>query len=285
MCDQDAAERLGVREDGLRPAWNTLYIATAGSATARPIAVATSASAIDAITACGAMVRRRLRRRVACLPRASNACTTPMTVPNRPMNGALLPACRERPAGVRASSAPAPTRPSSLRQPPAGRDPLPGARAYDRGLRAGRRLEELPAPSRSSSRNCRVSWKQAARDRPEREVEPATLEHDGDRDTLRKTSSHMTHPAPKSDMSPLQPLNEIHLEPPVPGPVPSDRTHHERRRIGRRGAPGPVEPWLVCSAIAQFRATRPKPLPGSLSTPGAPREPSGPTVTVMTTRA
>ena len=26
-----------------------------------------------------------------CLPRTSNACTTPITVPNKPTNGALLP--------------------------------------------------------------------------------------------------------------------------------------------------------------------------------------------------
>ncbi len=73
--------------------WKKLLEATAGMATARPTAVATSASAMLDMTACGASACE-----VACAtgvlaasPRAAKAPTTPMTVPKRPMKGALLP--------------------------------------------------------------------------------------------------------------------------------------------------------------------------------------------------
>src|SRR6185312_9862532 len=62
---------------------NALYAATAGSATSRPTPVATSASAMPDITA-----------DVPCSvepARSWNARMMPSTVPNRPMNGALLP--------------------------------------------------------------------------------------------------------------------------------------------------------------------------------------------------
>ena len=63
-------------------------------ATTRPIAVATSASAMLVMTACGAIAEAAACGAVctlAAFPSSSKACTMPMTVPSRPMNGALLP--------------------------------------------------------------------------------------------------------------------------------------------------------------------------------------------------
>jgi hypothetical protein len=74
--------------------WKKLFAATAGMATARPTAVATSASPMLLMTACGAIcddagaATSRLR---GLTERDRTPCTTPMTVPKRPMNGALLP--------------------------------------------------------------------------------------------------------------------------------------------------------------------------------------------------
>src|SRR5690606_35919923 len=74
--------------------WRTLYMATAGMATRSPTAVATRASAMAAITSCGAPILAAASAAPAATawsPSASKAITTPITVPNNPINGALFP--------------------------------------------------------------------------------------------------------------------------------------------------------------------------------------------------
>src|SRR5690606_27832203 len=62
---------------------NALKAMTAGIATSRPTAVATSASEIPAITTDGPPA--------GLVARSLNAMMIPITVPKRPMNGALFP--------------------------------------------------------------------------------------------------------------------------------------------------------------------------------------------------
>src|SRR6266404_3809069 len=74
--------------------WNQLNAATAGMATKSPTAVATSASAIDDMMACGARALAACAAAAAASvgrPRISKASITPMTVPSSPRNGALFP--------------------------------------------------------------------------------------------------------------------------------------------------------------------------------------------------
>ena len=194
--------------------WKKLLNATAGMATTRPTAVATSASAMLDMTACGASACAAACATgvLAASPSASNAPTTPMTVPKRPMNGALLPSvpryARRRSSFIRCERDRAGHR-------------LLGGGGPAVGHRRGRRRPPPPrpratppcasAPPRSSRRARRAApWRGRHEVVAQRPEVPGALEDDGDGDDAEPEHEPHDPGGAEADHDSLQPLDDVH---------------------------------------------------------------------------
>ena len=190
--EQHVPERVGVRERVATMRWNALNAATAGMAMRRPIAVATSASEMRAMTASGASCGRPAAGRRGQLA----PCSSSSNARDDADDGAEQPDER-RVVSQRAEEGEALLELDALERARAVHRLLRGVRRRGRPRRGRRRRPPPPrsrdassrrrAPSRSPPRSRRPRSRISAVDVvAQRPVEPRALEHDGQRDDAQE---------------------------------------------------------------------------------------------------